>query len=97
TMVKGITANQITDTSTPNGSSRTAAFRVNLDGQEITQETSVTGFGQPGISRDAIAEYQIVTNMFDITMGRSVGLQVQATSKAAAKNYTASLYGYSRS
>ena len=55
TMVKGITANQITDTSTPNGSTRTAAFRVNLDGQEITQETSVTGFGQPGVSRDAIA------------------------------------------
>jgi carboxypeptidase family protein len=84
TMIKGITANQITDisTSTPNGSSRTASFRVNLDGQEITQETSVTGFGQPGISRDAIAEYQIVTNMFDVTMGRSVGLQVQAISKA---------------
>ncbi|PYQ74943.1 MAG: hypothetical protein DMG01_19710 [Acidobacteria bacterium] len=97
TMVKGITANQITDTSTPNGSSRTAAFRVNLDGQEITQETSVTGFGQPGISRDAIAEYQIVTNMFDVTMGRSVGLQVQAISKAGANNYSGSMYGYFRS
>jgi hypothetical protein len=97
TMVKGITANQITDTSTPNGSSRTAAFRVNLDGQEITQETSVTGFGQPGISRDAIAEYQIVTNMFDITMGRSVGLQVQAISKAGSNNYNGTMYGYFRS
>ena len=64
TMVKGITANQITDTSTPNGSSRTAAFRVNLDGQEITQETSVTGFGQTGPRRDwkgaalALADYR---------------------------------------
>jgi hypothetical protein len=96
TMVKGITANQITDTSTPNGSTRTAAFRVNLDGQEITQETSVTGFGQPGISRDAIAEYQIVTNMFDITMGRSVGIQVQAISKAGANTYSGSTYGYFR-
>jgi hypothetical protein len=97
TMVKGITANQITDTSTPNGSTRTAAFRVNLDGQEITQETSVTGFGQPGVSRDAIAEYQIVTNMFDITMGRSVGLQVQAISKAGSNAYNGSTYGYFRS
>ena len=97
TMVKGITANQITDTSTPNGSSRTSAFRVNLDGQEITQETSVTGFGQPGVSRDAIAEYQIVTNMFDITMGRSVGLQVQAISKAGSNSYNGSTYGYFRS
>ena len=99
TMIKGVTANQITDisTSTPNGSSRTASFRVNLDGQEITQETSVTGFGQPGISRDAIAEYQIVTNMFDITMGRSVGLQLQAISKAGSNNYTGSMFGYFRS
>src|SRR5262249_21043134 len=97
TMVKGITANQITDTSTPNGSSRTAAFRVNLERQETTQETSVTGFGQPGISRDAIAEYQIVTNMFDVTMGRSVGLQVQAISKAGSNNYGGSMYGYFRS
>ena len=67
---KGVTANTITDTP---GTNRTSAFRVNLDGQEITQETSVAGFGQPGISRDAIAEYQIVTNLFDVTMGRSVG------------------------
>src|SRR5436190_20132480 len=96
-MVKGITANQINDTSTPNGSSRTAAFRVNLDGQEITQETSVTGFGQPGIRRDAIAEYQIVTNLFDVTMGRSVGLQVQAISRAGSNKYTGSLFGNFRS
>jgi hypothetical protein len=99
TMIKGITANQITDisSSTPNGSTRTASFRVNLDGQEITQETSVSGFGQPGISRDAIAEYQIVTNMFDITMGRSIGLQLQAISKAGTNNYSGSTYGYFRS
>jgi hypothetical protein len=74
TMVKGITANQITDTSTPNGSTRTAAFRVNLDGQEITQRRRCR-LQPAGISRDAIADAQIVTNMFDITMGRSVGIR----------------------
>jgi hypothetical protein len=84
-------------TDTPGGTSRTASFRVNLDGQEITQETSVTGFGQPGISRDAIAEYQIVTNLFDVTMGRSVGLQVQAISRAGANTYSGSAFGYFRS
>jgi hypothetical protein len=94
TMVKGVTANTITDTP---GTNRTSAFRVNLDGQEITQETSVAGFGQPGISRDAIAEYQIVTNLFDVTMGRSVGLQVQAISRAGANKSSGSAFGNFRS
>jgi hypothetical protein len=93
TMVKGVTANAVT---TSPGSTRTSAFRVNLDGQEVTQETSVPGFGQPGISRDAIAEYQIITNLFDITMGRSIGLQVQAVSRSGANKPSGSFYGYFR-
>ena len=80
-MVKGITANTVTDQPGVNG---LANFQLNLDGQEITQHTSVTSFGQPGISRDAIAEYQVVTNMFDVTSGRSAGIQVQAISRAGA-------------
>lgn len=94
TMVKGVTANTVTDTP---GTNRISAFRVNLDGQEITQETSVAGFGQPGISRDAIAEYQIVTNLFDVTMGRSVGLQVQAVSRSGSNIFTGSTFGNFRS
>jgi hypothetical protein len=93
TMVKGVTAN--TAGSTP-GTSRGAGFRVNLDGQEITQETSVPGFGQPGVSQEAIAEYQIITNLFDVTMGRSTGLQVQAVSRAGSNEYDGSLFGYFR-
>ena len=69
TMVAGVTTT---------GSRSSGDFNLNLDGQQITQETSVTGFGQPGISRDAIAEYQVVTNPYDVSMGKSVGLEVQA-------------------
>ncbi|HYU78932.1 MAG TPA: TonB-dependent receptor [Vicinamibacterales bacterium] len=90
--VKGITANTI---STTPGVARTASFRLNLDGQEITQDR-LGSFGQGGISRDAIAEYQIVTNMFDVTMGRSVGVQVQAISRAGTNSLAGSAYGYFR-
>jgi hypothetical protein len=80
-MVPGITANAVGDTP---GISGLTNFQLNLDGQEITQHTSVASFGQPGISRDAIAEYQVVTNMFDVTSGRSAGIQVQAISRSVA-------------
>jgi len=92
-MVKGITANSITTTP---GVSGLANFQLNLDGQEITQHTSVTGFGQPGISRDAIAEYQVVTNLFDVSAGRSAGIQVQAVSRAGTNNLDGTFYGYFR-
>jgi hypothetical protein len=92
-MVPGITANTVTDTP---GISGLTNFQLNLDGQEITQHTSVTSFGQPGISREAIAEYQVVTNLFDVTSGRSAGIQVQAISRSGTNNLSGSTYGYFR-
>ena len=93
-MVKGITANTINNQP---GVSRDAAFSLNLDGQEITQNMSMFRvFGQPGISRDAIAEFQVITNLFDVTMGRSVGIQVQAISRAGTNNFDGSFYGFFR-
>lgn len=92
-MVPGITANAVSDTP---GISGLTNFQLNLDGQEITQSTSVTTFGQPGISREAIAEYQVVTNMFDVTSGRSAGIQVQAITRAGTNDLAGSVYGYFR-
>jgi hypothetical protein len=90
--VKGITANAV-DT-TPGVRDR--AFQLNLDGQEITQQVAGSGFGQPKFSREAIAEFQVVTNLFDITQGRSLGIQVQAISRSGTNNYDGSVYGYFR-
>src|SRR5581483_8435779 len=70
-MVKGVTANNASNT--PGTSDD--QFQLNLDGQQITQRVAGSGFGQPKVSREAIAEFQIVTNMFDITQGRSTGMQ----------------------
>lgn len=93
-MVKGITANTVVNQP---GVIRDAAFQLNLDGQQITQNLCCSGFGnQPGISRDAIAEFQIITNLFDVTMGRSVGIQVQAVSRAGTNNLDGSAYGFFR-
>jgi hypothetical protein len=89
-MVPGITANAVSDTP---GISGLTNFQLNLDGQEITQSTSVTTFGQPGISREAIGEYQVVTNMFDVTNGRSAGIQVQAITRSGTNDFAGSAYG----
>ena len=93
-LVKGITANDVTNTPGVGGDDM---FQLNLDGQQITQKIAGSGFGQPRFSREAIAEFQIVTNLFDITQGRSAGIQVQAISKSGTNTYAGSVYGFFRS
>ncbi len=93
-MVKGITANDVTNRP---GVDADDMFQLNLDGQQITQKTAGSGFGQPRFSRESIAEFQIVTTMFDITQGRSAGIEVQAISKSGTNRYSGSTYGNFRS
>ena len=94
-LVKGITANNI-ENNRP-GVASDDQFQLNLDGQQITQKVAGSGFGQPKFSREAIAEFQIVTTMFDITQGRSTGVEVQAISKSGTNSLAGSFYGYFRS
>ncbi|MQA28422.1 MAG: hypothetical protein GEU82_01090 [Luteitalea sp.] len=94
-LVKGMTANDVG--SNRPGVARDDQFQLNLDGQQITNKVAGTNlFGQPGLSREAIAEYQIITNMFDITQGRSLGVQVQAVSRAGTNKTAGTFYGYFR-
>ena len=92
-MIKGITANDVGNTP---GVSRDDDFQLNLDGQQITQKIAGSGFGQPKFSREAIAEFQVVTNLFDITQGRSLGIQVQAISRSGTNKMSGALYGFFR-
>src|SRR4029079_16126162 len=94
-MVKGITANDVNGNRP--GVDTADMFQLNLDGQQITQKTAGSGFGQPQVSRESIAEFQIVTQMFDITQGRSAGIEVQAISKSGTNTNTGSFYGNFRS
>ena len=90
-MVKGMTANEVSI----NPGVSDDMFQLNLDGQQVTQKIS-GGFGQPRFSREAIAEFQIITNLFDITQGRSAGLQVQAISRSGTNTNSGSVYGFFR-
>src|SRR5262245_41209017 len=92
-LVKGITANDVTNTP---GVGSDDMFQLNLDGQQITQKIAGSGFGQPRFSRESIAEFQIITNLFDITQGRSAGIQVQAISKSGTNINSGSFYGFFR-
>jgi hypothetical protein len=94
-MVKGITANDVNNNRP--GVDTDDMFQLNLDGQQVTQKTAGSGFGQPKFSRESIAEFQIVTTMFDITQGRSAGIEVQAISKSGTNTNSGSVYGYFRS
>ena len=93
-LVKGVTANDV------GNSIGTGAmddlWQLNLDGQQITQKVAGSGFGQPRFSRESIAEFQIVTNMFDITQGRSAGMEIQAISKSGTNHLSGNVYGYFR-
>ena len=83
-LVRGITAND-TNNNRP-GIARDESFQLNLDGQQITQQVASSGFGQPKFSREAIAEFQIVTNQFDVTQGRSSGSQVNAITRSGTND-----------
>ena len=93
-LVKGVTGND-TANNRP-GTIRDEHFQLNLDGQQITQQTASSFFGQPKFSREAIAEFEIVTNQFDITQGRSAGMQVNAITRSGTNNIGGSFYGYFR-
>ena len=92
-MVKGITANSIVNTPGVNDDQ----YQLNLDGQQITQRVAGSGFGEPKLSREAIAEFQVQTNLYDITEGRSTGIQVQAISRSGTNDMHGSTFGFFRS
>jgi hypothetical protein len=73
-------------------------FQLNVDGQQVTQTFagSANGFGQPRFSKDAIAEVEYVTNRFDASQGRSMGVQVNAITKSGTNTPSGSLAGYFR-
>ena len=88
--VRGITANNVGDRP---GVERDDRFQLSLDGQQVTQKVSGSDRGQPKFSREAIAEFQIATNMFDVTDGRSMGIQVRAITRSGTNDLHGSLYG----
>ncbi len=84
-------------TLTPDESSVGGHFQLNLDGQQMTQLMGGTSYGQPQFSRDAIGEFQFISNRFDATQGRSDGSQVNAVTKSGTNSFAGTFSGYFRS
>jgi hypothetical protein len=95
TLVPGVRVNAITN-DTPLGGENSGKFQINLDGLQVTQNTADASFGQPRFSPDAISQFQIITNRFDATVGRSSGVVVNVQSKSGNNDIHGSVFGYFR-
>jgi Carboxypeptidase regulatory-like domain/TonB dependent receptor len=95
TLVPGVRVNAIVN-DTPLGGSNSGKFQINLDGLQVTQNTADASFGQPRFSPDAISQFQIITNRFDATVGRSAGIAVNVQSKTGSNDLHGSAFGYFR-
>ena len=93
-MVPGITSNDVTNS--PLGATGGGKIQINVDGQQVTQNSASDGFGEPQYSQDAIDQFQIITNRFDATLGRSARIQVNVQTKSGTNQFHGTLYGYFR-
>jgi len=72
------------------------SFQINLDGQQTTQDLTGASTGQPRYSRDAISQYQIITNRFDATQGRSLNMMINAQTKSGSNAFHGVAFAYFR-
>jgi hypothetical protein len=75
---------------------RQGYFQTNVDGQSVTL-TVCCAQNQPRYSRDSIAEFQLTTNRFDATQGRTMGMMVNAITKSGTNTFAGTFGGYFRS
>lgn len=77
--------------------SESGKFQITMDGLQVSQDTAGSAFGQPRFSQDAISQFQIITNRFDATLGRSAGVYVNSQSKMGTNQLHGGLFGFFRS
>lgn len=93
-LAPGSRANAVAETPI-NSTSSNIPFQLNLDGQQVTNQVALS-FGQPRFSRDAIGEFEFVSNRFDASQGRSSGIQVNAITKSGTNTPSGTFSGYFR-
>lgn len=94
-LIPGIVKNDVSGNN-PIAGADGGTFQINVDGQQVTQNMASSSFGQPHYSRDALSQFQIVTNRFDATQGRSLQAQINAQTKAGNNTVHGSAYAYFR-
>ncbi|MGB7267165.1 MAG: carboxypeptidase-like regulatory domain-containing protein, partial [Terracidiphilus sp.] len=78
------------------GDEETGKFQVTLDGLQLSQDSVGSSFGQPKLSQDAISQFQIITDRFDATAGRSAGVYVNVQTKTGTNQMHGGAFGYFR-
>jgi hypothetical protein len=91
----GSRANSVDDTPF-GGSTGFGSFQLNVDGQQITQNCCAGAGGQPRFSKDAIEEFQFISNRFDAAQGRSAGIQINVITKSGTNTASGTAAGYFR-
>src|SRR5678815_5774032 len=66
-------------------------FQTNIDGQQVSNELG--GGRQPLVSSEMISELQFISNRFDATQGRSLGVQVNVITKSGTNRYSGGVRG----
>jgi hypothetical protein len=74
---------------------RQGYFQINVDGQQVTF-TLCCQQNQPRYSRDTIAEFELTTNRFDATKGRTAGMMVNAITKSGTNTASGTFSGFFR-
>ncbi|PYR98899.1 MAG: hypothetical protein DMG16_19745 [Acidobacteria bacterium] len=71
--------------------------QTKVDGQDVTTSYhSSVDSEQPTYSRDAIAEFEVISNRFDASQGRSAGMLVNAVTKSGTNVFAGTFGGYFR-
>ena len=78
------------------GDSETGKFQITMDGLQASQDSVGSSFGQPRFSQDSISQFQIITNRFDATSGRSAGVYVNVQTKIGADQLHGGAFIYDR-
>jgi hypothetical protein len=101
-LVPGIKSNSFGNTPAASGQAsnagdaETGKFQITMDGLQVSQDSVGSSFGQPKFSQDAISQFQIITNRFDATSGRSAGIYVNVQTKTGTNQMHGGAFGYFR-
>src|SRR5262249_9669321 len=79
------------------GTTALGTVQLNIDGMQVTNNCCGGSNRQPSFGRDAIAEFQFISNRFDATQGRSSGAQVNVITKSGTNQLSGTVSGYFRS
>jgi len=71
-------------------------LQLNIDGLQVTNNIVPSGARNTSFGREAIAEFQLISNRFDATQGRSSGVQVNVVTRSGTNTPSGSLSGYFR-